>query len=67
MSLTEAEIDALYTEIELLHKENNALKVMISKLEERVTVLEKPNLMSKDIIKRYKTPPSVSFMKNPEE
>jgi hypothetical protein len=76
-AVNDADIDAIFTEIEVLHAENKTLRSVISKLESRITSLEtasrvaNPTLLS-SVEKRYKAsnpklPAAVSFIRNPEE
>lgn len=70
---SDADIDALFTEIELLHKENKLLKLSLSKIETRITTLESSKEISKSSIeklykqKKEKLPGAISFPRNPEE
>lgn len=73
MPQTEADINALFAEIETIHEENKRLRLDISRLETRLSKLEKTapaygTPESKPWLdpKKYKTSGAVTFMKNPE-
>ena len=69
-TVSDADIDALFVEIETLHAETKELRMALSKQESRISVLENTKLVRKSSTEKlYKTrlPPAVSLIRNPED